>query len=350
MRTITVNASQKYQVFIGSDLIPQLGELMKELQLTGRAAIISDTNVWPLYGERVRESLCSAGFETTSFIFHAGEESKNTTTYLQILAFLSENQFTRTDTLIALGGGVVGDITGFAAATYLRGVPYIQIPTSLLAMVDSSVGGKTAIDLPVGKNLVGAFYQPKLVLCDISSLATLPNSIFRDGCAEIIKYGILYDAALFAHLASNGLAFDRETVIHRCIELKRDVVDEDEFDTGARQKLNLGHTIGHAVEAASQFKVSHGQAVAIGTGIIVRSAYKHKICSEQTALDVENVLKNFGLPVSTEFNATALFQNALSDKKRSGGFVNLIIPLAVGDCRICKTPVSELESFIKAGL
>ncbi len=350
MNTIAVNASQKYEVLIGSDVLPQLGELLKKLHLTGKTAIISDTNVWSQYGECINESLRSAGFETASFTFPAGEESKNTNTYLQILNFLSEHQFTRSDTLIALGGGVVGDITGFTAATYLRGVPYIQIPTSLLAMVDSSVGGKTAIDLPAGKNLVGAFYQPKMVLCDIATLATLPSRIFRDGCAEIIKYGILYDAALFAHLASNGIAFDRETVIQRCIELKRDVVAEDEFDTGARQKLNLGHTIGHAVEAASQYQVSHGQAVAIGTGIIARSACKHNICSEQTVVDIENVFRNFGLPVSTKFNAAELFQNALSDKKRSGGFVNMIIPQAIGNCMIYKIPVSELESFIKAGL
>lgn len=350
MKTITVNASQNYDVLIGSNILTHLGELLKKLDINGKIAIISDTNVWPLYGEYVCKYLQNSDFQTTTFVFAAGEERKNTNTYLQILTFLSEQHFTRTDALIALGGGVVGDITGFVAATYLRGIPYIQVPTSLLAMVDSSVGGKTAIDLPAGKNLVGAFYQPKMVLCDIDTLTTLPDRIFRDGCAEIIKYGILYDQKLFAHLESNGLAFDRETVIARCIELKRDVVAEDEFDKGARQKLNLGHTIGHAVEATSNFTVSHGQAVAIGTGIIARSACTLNICTKQTVTKIENVLLNFGLPVSTAYTASALLDNALSDKKRSGDFVNLIIPQSIGNCIIHKTPVSELESIIKAGL
>ena len=350
MKTVTICASQDYSVLIGADILQQLGSLLTSVQSTGKAAIISDTNVWPLYGESVSASLKASGYETSSFVFPAGEESKNANTYIQILNFLADNQLTRSDILIALGGGVVGDITGFAAATYLRGISYIQVPTSLLAMVDSSVGGKTAIDLPAGKNLVGAFYQPKLVICDTNVLKTLPANTFRDGCAEIIKYGILYDAALFAHLSTNGLAFDRETVISRCVELKRDVVGEDEFDTGARQKLNLGHTIGHAVEAASHFSVSHGQAVAIGIGIVSRAAHTHALCSKQTVHDIENVLRHFGLPISTQYDAHVLYQNALSDKKRSGGFVNLIIPCAIGKCIIHKTPVTELESFIKAGL
>ena len=350
MNTVTVNASHNYSVLIGSDVLPQLGSVLANVKGNCKSVIISDTNVWPLYGKAVSESLLASGFEVSSFVFHAGEDSKNANTYVQILNFLSEKQLTRSDLLIALGGGVVGDITGFAAATYLRGISYVQVPTSLLAMVDSSVGGKTAIDLPAGKNLVGAFYQPILVLCDTNVLATLPANVFRDGCAEIIKYGILYDAELFSHLATNGLAFDRETVISRCVALKRDVVATDEFDTGDRQKLNLGHTIGHAVEAASQYAISHGQAVATGIGIISRSAYAHQLCSKETVLEIENVLCNFGLPGSTHFSAHELYENALSDKKRSGEFVNLIIPRAIGECFIHKTSVTELESFIKAGL
>lgn len=172
--------------------------------------------------------------------------------------------------VVALGGGVVGDLAGFAAASYLRGIRFIQVPTTLLAAVDSSVGGKTAIDLPAGKNLAGAFCQPSLVLCDTDTLNSLPLDIFRDGCAEVIKYGVLYDPKLFAHLEEKGLSFDREAVITRCVELKRDVVMEDEFDTGARMKLNLGHTVGHGVEAKSHFAISHGKAVAIGMAIVSR--------------------------------------------------------------------------------
>ena len=188
MKTITVSASKEYQVIIANGLLASLGRYVSGLIAPGKAAIISDSNVWPLYGETAEHSLSNAGFETFHYCFPAGEYSKTAETYLNILNFLAKNQLTRTDVVIALGGGVVGDITGFASATYLRGISYIQVPTTLLAMVDSSVGGKTAIDLPAGKNLAGAFYQPSLVICDITTLQSLPKDVFRDGCAEVIKY------------------------------------------------------------------------------------------------------------------------------------------------------------------
>lgn len=350
MNTVTVSASKEYQVIIGNGLMTDLGSYASALKTPGKAAIISDSNVWPLYGKKAADSLQNAGFEVFHFCFPAGENSKNAQTYLNILNFLAENQLTRADVVVALGGGVVGDITGFAAATFLRGISYIQVPTTLLAMVDSSVGGKTAIDLPAGKNLVGAFNQPELVLCDIAALNSLPEDIFRDGCAEVIKYGILYDSDLFAHLKQNGLNFDREAVIARCVELKRDVVAEDEFDTGARQKLNLGHTFGHAVEKESNFSITHGQAVAIGIATVARSTCKLKLCSEQTVAEIQSVLEGFGLPGTTDFSAEQLYTAALSDKKRNGGTVNLIIPERIGSCEIRPTPVSELQSFIEKGL
>lgn len=345
MRTVKVCASRIYEVRIGSGLLSTLPHALMEVCNARKLAIISDTNVWPLYGEAIKTSLASAGFHVVNFVFPAGEEQKNAGTYLDIVNFLAENKLTRSDALIALGGGVVGDITGFAAATYLRGVAYIQIPTTLLAAVDSSVGGKTAIDLPTGKNLVGAFCQPKLVLCDTDTLNTLPEEIFRDGCAEVIKYGILYDRALFDHLMEKGLVFHREEVIARCVELKRNVVMEDEFDTGARMKLNLGHTIGHGVEARSNFGLSHGKAVAIGTAIVARSA-----CPAEVRDPILQILERFGLPTATDYAAEDLFSYTLSDKKRSGGTVNLIIPEAIGHCSIVPTPVENLLSFIQAGL
>ena len=350
MKTIQVKASKSYEVHIGSGILPRLGDGVKAVCKASKAAIVSDSNVFPLHGAAAVESLEKAGFDVVSFVIPAGEESKNGTVYLELLNFLAENQLTRSDCLVALGGGVVGDLTGFAAATYLRGIAYIQVPTTLLAAVDSSVGGKTAIDLPAGKNLCGAFCQPKLVLCDIDTLNTLPEDIFRDGCAEVIKYGVLYDPDLFAHLTENGLNFHREEVIARCVELKRDVVMEDEFDTGARMKLNLGHTIGHGVEAQSHFSISHGKAVAIGMAIVARSAAKRGICSADTAEQIISTIAAFGLPTATEYHAEALFTSALSDKKRTGGIVNLIVPTAIGNCRILPTPVSELKSFIEAGL
>ena len=350
MNVISVKASGQYDVIIDSNLLPKTGEYIKNIQDCGKAAIISDSNVWPIYGKTVASSLKESGFKPVEFVFPAGESSKNATTYLQILNFLAKNAISRSDVIIALGGGVVGDITGFAAATFLRGVPYVQIPTSLLAMVDSSVGGKTAIDLPAGKNLVGAFKQPQLVLCDVETLCSLPDNQFCDGCAEVIKYGMLYDADLLRLLSESGASFDREPVIARCIALKRDVVQEDEFDTGARQKLNLGHTIGHGIEAGSHYTISHGQAVAAGMAIVTRAAAAKGYCEFTVSEAIEACLTQFGLPSKTEFNAEQLFQAALSDKKRSGCSVNLIIPREIGCCDIVPTPVSELKSFIEAGL
>ena len=236
-------------------------------------AVITDSNVDKLYSNILISSLEKSGYKVSKFVFDAGEQSKNANTFVDILEFLANSGLTRSDCVFALGGGVVGDIAGFAASVYLRGIKFVQIPTTLLAAVDSSVGGKTAVNLPAGKNLVGAFHQPSLVLCDLDTLDTLPESVFQDGCAEVIKYGVIYDAGLFSHLAENGLAFEREYVISRCVELKRNVVEQDEFDTGARQMLNYGHTIGHGIEAQSGFSVTHGQAVAIGMAIVSRASH-----------------------------------------------------------------------------
>ena len=347
MKQIEVNASRRYPVIIGSGILPRITELLPN---GARVCIVSDSQVWPLYGESLAALLCRQNILFEYFTFPAGESSKNAETYLSLLNFLAENHFTRTDCIIALGGGVVGDLAGFAAATFLRGIPYIQVPTTLLAAVDSSVGGKTAIDLDAGKNLAGAFCQPRLVLCDTDTLDTLPEHIFRDGCAEVIKYGVLYDPALFDHLTDKGLAFERENVIARCVELKRDVVMEDEFDTGARMKLNLGHTIGHGVEAQSHFEISHGKAVAIGMAIVATAAVKNSICSPETAERIISTINTFGLPTQTQFDADSLFHSALSDKKRSGGTVNLIVPVEIGNCLIYPMNVTNLKSFIEAGL
>ena len=344
MRTVTVSASKTYEIKIGSGLIHTIGQEAAALGKASKVCIVSDDHVYPLYGDAVQTSLKNAGFQVISFVFPAGEESKSGTTYLNLLNDLAENKLTRSDMIVALGGGVVGDLAGFAAATFLRGIRFIQVPTSLLAAVDSSVGGKTAIDLPAGKNLAGAFCQPNLVLCDIDVLNSLPAETFREGCAEVIKYGILYDPALFASLEETGLDFDREAVITRCVELKRDAVVADEFDTGLRMKLNLGHSIGHGVEAKSHFGISHGAAVAIGTAIVSRASN----CPDTDRILA--LLNKFGLPTTTEYSADDLHTYTLSDKKRSGGTVNLIIPLRIGDCAIVPTAVEELKSFIQAGL
>ena len=344
MTTVTVTASSNYNIQIGPGVRNTLADEIKKLGKVKTVCIVSDSNVYPLYGEECKGRLEAGGFRVCTHVFPAGENSKNGYTYLFLLNCLAENKLTRSDLIVALGGGVVGDLAGFAAATYLRGIRFVQIPTTLLAAVDSSVGGKTAIDLTAGKNLAGAFYQPSLVLCDTETLDTLPNEVFLDGCAEVIKYGILYDPELFAQLEASGPAFDREAVITRCVQWKRDVVAEDEFDTGARMKLNLGHTIGHGIEACSDYRITHGNAVSAGMAIVARASR----CSDTGR--ILKILRQFHLPVSTDYSAQQLYEHTLSDKKRSGGTLNLIIPRSIGSCEIVATPVEKLKSFIEAGL
>ena len=350
MTAIEVSASKTYRVEIGAGLLSGLGPKAAALCGVKKVCIVSDSNVWPLYGAAADASLHAAGLETCYYVFPAGEASKSGSTFLELLNFLAKNRLTRSDLLIALGGGVVGDLTGFAAACYLRGIRFVQMPTTLLAAVDSSVGGKAAIDLPTGKNLAGAFWQPSLVLCDTDCLDTLPAEIFRDGCAEVIKTAILFDEPLFMELVRDGLGFDRERVIAKCVTHKRDIVVADEFDQGQRNLLNLGHTLGHAAEALSDFTLSHGKAVAIGTAIAARIAVHTGHCGQGTATRIMWLLEKFGLPIFTHHTAAELFDAALSDKKRAGDTVNLILPKRIGECTISPTPVSQLEPIIQAGL
>lgn len=343
MTTVTVNASHSYPILIDRGLLSQTGPHLRSLGNFQKICIVSDSHVWPLFGKTVTDSLREAGFQSCCFVFPAGESSKNGLTYLELLDVLSREKLTRQDCIVALGGGVVGDLAGFAAATYLRGIPYVQLPTTLLAAVDSSVGGKTAIDLPAGKNLAGAFCQPRLVLCDLNALDSLPPEIFRDGCAEVIKYAMLYDPQLFARLEQRGLAFDREAVIARCVTLKSQVVAQDEFDTGERMKLNLGHTIGHGIEAASHYTISHGKAVAAGMAMMARAVQ----CPDATRL--ETLLEAFGLPTHTQFPPEVLLEAMVSDKKRCADHLNLIIPKAIGSCALVPTAIDSLPQLLKAG-
>lgn len=341
MNTVQVNASSSYEVQIGQEILEHIGSVVRRFT-SGKVLVVTDETVAALYLARVYRLLSQAGLEVFTASVPAGEPSKSLENYTRLLNILAAKQLTRSDAVVALGGGVIGDLAGFAAATYLRGIPVIQIPTTLLAMVDSSVGGKTAVDLPAGKNLVGAFHQPSAVLCDTEVLDTLAEEIFRDGCAEVIKTAILFDAELFAHLREHGTRFDREYVITRCVQHKRDIVCKDEFDTGERQKLNLGHTVGHAVEALSGYTVSHGKAVAIGTAIMARA-----FCPQREA--IVELLNAFALPTATAFSPEDLAASALSDKKRSGGSLTIVVPEQIGQSTLKKIPVSELLTVIKAG-
>ena len=350
MKTIAVSASRHYEVLVAPGLLAEAGARIRPLCPGKTCAIVTDDTVDALYGTTLEQSLRAADYQVVKYVFPHGEQSKNTATYVDILNFLARNQLTRSDTLVALGGGVPGDMGGFAAATYLRGIAFVQIPTTLLAAVDSSVGGKTAIDLEAGKNLAGAFYQPWLVLCDTDTLQTLPEDIFTAGCAEVIKYGALGDEALFAGLEQSGKAFDREHIIACCVAHKRDIVAADEFDNGCRQLLNFGHTLGHAVEACSNFSLAHGQAVAIGMAVITRACVAHGLCAPQCAVRLEKLLQQFDLPVRTDFTVEQLYPVMLSDKKRRSDTVNLIIPETIGRCVVRPFRTDELPEFMKAGL
>ncbi len=350
MNTVKVNASKEYNIYIGNGLLSDVGERIKNELGVCSAAVITDDNVNSLYADKVIASLENAGFRTVKFVFTHGEDSKSINTYSEILGFLAENHITRTDMIISLGGGIPGDMGGFAAATFLRGIKFVQIPTTLLSAVDSSVGGKTAVNLKAGKNLAGAFYQPDMVICDYSALDTLPPEIFADGCAEVIKYGAIMDKEFFEFLKNNDIKENIEYVITRCVEMKRDIVNEDEKETGIRAILNFGHTIGHSIEINSKFEISHGSAVAIGMIIASKGAYKMGYCDNDISDEIKEVLIKNNLPVSCSFSAEALYNVAVSDKKRSGDSIKLIIPERTGKCVGKKVPTEQMLDFIKAGL
>lgn len=339
---------KKYDVVVGAGLLPGLGKRLGAiLPKAKKFAIITDSNVEKLYLKDAVIAIADAGFDAISYVFPAGEESKNGSQYLAILSWLADNQLTRSDALVALGGGVVGDLTGFVAATYLRGVAFVQVPTTLLAMVDSSVGGKTGIDLEGGKNLVGAFHQPALVLCDTDTLKTLPQNVFGDGMAEVIKYGMLGNATLLSKLRDLPTEQSIKEVISTCISMKLDIVERDEFDTGERMLLNLGHTIGHAIERLSNFTISHGSAVAVGMVMITRAAVRKNICPPECLDMLEGLFVQYGLPTKVNFSAKDIYEATLQDKKRSGGHITEIIPIALGKCELRKMPVEDVLNWIE---
>ena len=350
IRTIPVRVQPPYDVTIGDGLLGRCGDYLAALLGQRKMAVLTDDTVAPLYLETVTAALEDAGFSVCSHVFPAGEGHKNLSTLSELLEFLAAKHLTRTDCVAALGGGVVGDMAGFAAAVYLRGIRYVQLPTTLLAAVDSSVGGKTAVDLAAGKNLAGAFCQPAAVVCDTACLKTLPPDVFADGAAEAIKTGVLSDESLFALFEDGTLTADPGEVIARCVAYKAGVVERDEREQGERKLLNLGHTVGHAIEKCSGYATPHGHAVAAGLAVIARSAEKLGWTEEPIAARIAACLARNGLPTGTDFSAEALAEAALSDKKRAGGDITLVIPRRIGTCQLRKVPVGDLLPIIRAGL
>ena len=350
MKKVIVKASTEYAILIGRGILGQLGEEVKKRMQPCKAAIITDTNVEKLYAAQAETSLQEAGFTTCRFVYPAGEESKHIGTLSDLLEFLAENEVTRQDIIVALGGGVCGDMAGFAAAVYQRGIRFVQVPTTFLAAVDSSVGGKTAIDLRAGKNMAGAFYQPHLVLCDVDTLDTLSEEVFADGIAETLKYGIIGNAELFEKTAAGSFRDDLEEIIETCVKMKRDIVVEDEFDTGVRQLLNLGHTLGHAIEKRSGFTISHGHAVAIGMHLIAKAAEEKDLAETGLAEKIRKALENNNLPVSIDYSAKEIAEGVWKDKKRRGGEISFVFPTEIGHCKIVKIPVGEVTELVEKAL
>ena len=350
METVTVNASVPYPVHIGSGLLDEAGERIRAVTKSRRCALVTDSTVEPLYAGRVCASLERAGIAPLLYRFPAGEQSKNLTVYGKILEFLAENRLTRSDFVIALGGGVAGDMAGFAAAAYQRGVDYIQMPTTFLAASDSSVGGKTAVDLAAGKNLVGAFHQPRLVLCDTDTFRTLPEETFADGAAETVKHALIADGDFYRFLMANDIRAHMDEVVRRNVEIKASVVGEDEFERGKRKLLNFGHTLGHAMEKISAYTVTHGHAVAIGMALAARASERLGYSPAGTLDAVTAACRRFGLPTQCPWDAGALYDAATGDKKRDGGSIDIVVLEEIGRARTLRLDMDGLRRFVEAAL
>ncbi len=344
MTTITVKTARPYDIFVGERLRFSAGPLAREVNGGQKALIVSDSNVAPLYAKEVAASLDTAGYETGLYVFPAGEESKRLDRISEIYARLAAAGFTRKDLLVALGGGVTGDMTGFAAATWLRGIDFVQMPTSLLAQVDSSVGGKTGVDIPQGKNLVGAFWQPVRVLADTDTLHTLSPAFTIDGLAEVIKTACIKDFKLFEQL--EGDCFDFQQAITRCMEIKRDVVERDEKEAGERKLLNFGHTLGHALEKYYHYQgLTHGCAVAVGMAGITAASEQQGLTAPGTTARLTALLEKVGLPVSDPAPLAAYLSNVTMDKKRTGSQIDLVVLKDIGHAFVYPCAMRNLPEF-----
>ncbi len=333
MTKLCVDVSDKSlsEIYIENGLLSKASELTKTVLKGKKIALVSDTNVYPLYGEDIKKQLENEGYEVFTYIFKAGEASKNTAQLIKIVEFMAENELTREDGAVALGGGVCGDMVGFAASVFLRGIKFVQIPTSLLAQVDSSVGGKTAVDLPQGKNLCGAFHQPSLVIIDPDVLKTLSPHFFSDGMGEVIKYGCIKSASLFEKLESGDVMDNLTEVITECVSIKRQVVENDEKEHGERALLNFGHTCGHAIEKLWNFEtVSHGEAVAIGMVMITRAGENLGVTEKGTTDRLIKVLEKNNLKIRDTHTDKEIISAMNGDKKRTGTGIKFVMIDKIG--------------------
>ncbi|MBQ8177912.1 MAG: 3-dehydroquinate synthase [Clostridia bacterium] len=345
MKVVDVNTGRPYKVLIGSGILGEVGSLVKEVLSAKRLLIITDDIVNPLYGGIVAESLAKVGYEVEFFVIENGEQSKCLSVYGAILNYLADGNYTRKDGIVALGGGVVGDLAGFVAASYLRGIPFVQIPTTLLAQIDSSVGGKTAIDLEAGKNLVGAFWQPSLVVADVNTLSTLPHKEIENGLGELIKYACLMGGEILT-LVERGFESSLERVVELAVSYKRDIVTEDERESGVRRLLNLGHTVAHGIEKLSHYTYTHGKAVACGIMAIAKAENKLGNLSDADYDRLKALYDFYGLEYAIGYSIESICEVAKVDKKAENTDINLVIMQGYGDCKVQKMALADLEGYL----
>ena len=347
MQKITVKTKKEYDIYVGSDVLKTCGEMIKKVFSAGKVVVVTDDIVEGLYADTVVKSLTESGFEVSVFSFKNGEQQKTHSTLLKLYDFLVDADITRKDLIVALGGGVVGDLAGYAAATYLRGIDFVQIPTTLLAQVDSSVGGKTAVDIEKGKNLVGAFHQPCLVICDVKTLDTLSDEIFSDGMAELIKHGIIKSKPLFDLIKTCDIKEEILPVITESIKIKANVVANDEFENGERMLLNFGHTLGHGIEKYYKFsKYTHGTAVAIGMAKMSKLSEQLGLTQKGCYDEIVEVLGKYNLPIDDDVSGEELYRCSVNDKKRQKNMINIILAEQIGKAYIKKMPIDEFKVFL----
>lgn len=347
MRSVSIQTGRPYQVQIGQGLLSTCGGAIAQVKEPCRVLVVSDSNVAPLYGESCLSSLKEKGFSPSLYTLPAGEASKSTENFLAICEHLAAEGYSRTDLLVALGGGVVGDITGFCAASYLRGIDFASIPTTFLAQIDSSVGGKTGVNLAAGKNLLGAFWQPLLVLCDTDTLRSLDTVTFGDGICEALKYGATFSAPLFETIAKD-VHQNLEEVIFQCVSLKAQVVSRDERDTGERMLLNFGHTLAHAIEKRSGLAITHGHAVGMGMVLISQIAARHGICTEELPAKIAGALARYDIPTQCPYPMGELLSFCHKDKKKLGSSITLVLLRALGEGFLYPVALSQFDTFMTA--
>lgn len=351
MKTIKVDLiSKKYDIIIQNGLIKDLGNEINKIYKNKKIAVVTDENVFNLYGSYVKETLEKWDYELKFIVIKPGEESKSLEVLKMVYDEFIDFNLTRSDLITAFGGGVVGDLCGFAASTYLRGVDYVQIPTTLLAQIDSSIGGKVAVDLLQGKNLIGSFYQPKKVLIDPDVLITLPDKFIKDGLGEVIKYACIKDLSLFQMLSTiktkEQLFNNLEHIIYTCLNIKRELVEKDEYDKGERMLLNFGHTLAHAIEKYFNYDYSHGEAVSLGMYYITDKSEKLGITEPKTTEKIKNMLVNFNIKYSLpNLNMNEIRDTILLDKKNISGKMNLILLKRIGDAFIESVPIENINKF-----